>query len=525
MAAEKSLEPIRLFPLPRLTTPVSTPLSILDATCARFSDTSAVWLFAAPADCQVDSDFIEKLKTSFVTTLNAFPQWAGQLHWAPFRQGAHHTNRFNRSMLTYGGETDPGVEWTVARHDYNLASVTPSEEVMSTGGFWGGDAFPQKDLVSPRRVALFNMKDFEGMPSMSVQISLFACGGYGIGIKMAHQIADASSMMVLVHQWAANSRAAFGGQPSASVFADPVFDPPRLDTRAAGDIDGEVLDSTIANTAREMPLHRFSWWDTDAPGYSPWLVASSKNCIPPADILAEVQVSPAVVAPWETWDLSRPVSWGLMHFTGDDLIHLQRLAREHAPEGSSISRTDALMAYMFRLITRSRAHAQSDDDQVFLNVSLDVRRRVSPPLPETFLGSPLLMTHIKGLASAVREADLGDLAVKLRETLLVFTPEKMAAILHDAAYEVSPQRLWLGFVGTLHIIATSWQKLRMYEVEFEANSKKPVYVHPVMEKCDGIIVILDPIAHDAGVDMAVYLDSETLGHFREEFKTDEILSR
>ncbi|KAK6071356.1 transferase family protein [Seiridium cupressi] len=523
MATEIS-KPIRLFPSPRLSNITSTPLSILDATCARFSDTSAIWFFNAPASGKVDDVFVEKLKTSFITTLNTFPQWAGQLHWAPFRAGSQHTERFNRSMITYGSDADPGVEWNVVQHAYSIASIAPSGDALSSG-IWDGAAFPQKQLISPNRVALSNLKEFEGIPGMMIQINLFSCGGYGIGLKLAHQLADASSMMVFVHQWAANSRSIFTAQPSSSLFDGPVFDPPRLDSRAEGDIDGETVDEEVAKTAREMPLHRFSWWDTEEPGYSPWLVASSKNSIPSDDVLSKTKVSPSTVAPWKTWDLTRLVSWGMLHLTGDELIKLQQVARIGAPEGSIISRTDALMAYMFRLITRARAYTQADNDEVFLNISIDARRRVSPPLPETFLGSPLLLTHIKGLASAVRDANLGELAIQVRETLMLFSPDKLAAILHDAAYEVSPQRLWLGFVGTLHIIATSWQRLRSYEVDFAGTGIRPAYVHSVMEMCDGTLVVLDPVVPDGGIDVAVYLDTEALGHFKQEFIKDRAPSR
>ncbi|KAI1855274.1 hypothetical protein JX266_000139 [Neoarthrinium moseri] len=520
MTTESHNEPIRLFPSPRVTKATSIPLSILDSTCARFGNTGAVWLFGAPESGQqeVGREFVDTLKSSFVATLSDFPQWAGQLHWAPFRLGGHHTERFNRAMITYGCESDPGVEWNVVHHDFTLNSILPgSSEVLH--GVWLGDTFPQGGLISPRRMALSNLKDCEGMPGMQVQINVFACGGYGVGIKLAHPLADASSMMVFVHQWAAKSRGLFG-EPSSSLFDGPVFDPSQLDSRAAGHIDGDALDDSIAQTARSLPLHRFSWWDTDEPGYSPWLVASTKNSMPPADVLDQMTVAPSTIGPWRTWDLTRPVSWGLLHFTGRELLHLKSLALQGVPEGTTISQTDALMAVMFRLITRSRAYTQADDDKVFLNVTLDARRRVSPPLSETSIGSPLLLTHVKGLASAVRSASIGELALRLRTTIQLFTPDKMAAILHDAAYEVSPQRLWLGFIGTLHIIATSWQRLKLYEVIFDKGGKRPQYVHSVMDKCDGTLVILDPITTDGGVDIALYLDAEAMSHFREELRKE-----
>jgi hypothetical protein len=151
-----------------------------------------------------------------------------------------------------------------------------------------------------------------------------------------------------------------------------------------------------------------------------------------------------------------------------------------------------------------------------MSVSLDARRRVSPPLPDTFIGSPLLMTHIKGSAASVRDASISELALDLRQTMKAFTPDKMAAVLHDAAFEVSPQRLWLGFMGTLHLIVTSWQRLRLYEVDFEGDGVRPRYVHSVMQKVDGIVVVSDASVMGNGVDVALYLDSEAMEHLQEE---------
>jgi hypothetical protein len=510
--------PTRLFPSPRLTIPSSKPLSILDSTCARFGDTGAIWLFHAPSDRRVDDEFVAHLRSSFISTLNDFPQWAGQLHWAPFRSDGDHTERFNRGMITYGSGSDPGAEWNVIRHDFAVDSIVPTDSAASSsGGFWAGDSFPQSDLISPNRTALFNLKDFEGRPCLLVQINLFACGGYGIGIRIAHPLADAQSMMVFVHQWAANARGEFGA-PKPSLFDGPVFDPSLLDLRAAGDIDAPSADESVVEAARSLPLHRFDWWETDAPGYSPHLVASTKNCIPPADILAKTTVSPSTTGPWSTWDLSRPASWGVLHFTGGDLTRLQRLAREDAPEDSGISRTDALLAYLFRLITRARSYTQSPEDEVSMSVTLDARRRVSPPLPETFIGSPLLLTHVKGSAASIRNARISDLALNLRQTMQLFTSDKMAAVLHDAAHEISPQRLWLGFVGTLHLIVSSWQRLRVYDVDFEGKGARPRYVHAVLQKSDGLLMLLDPLVSDGGVDVALYLDAEAMARFLEELR-------
>ncbi|KAK8093662.1 transferase family-domain-containing protein [Apiospora hydei] len=465
MGSNHPTGPIRLFPSPdRTKERISVPLSILDATCARFTDTGAIWLFDGPSAEEGigENMIVDRLQSSFIATLNDFPQWAGQLHWAPFRpESSNHTERWQRCMLTYGGSdsgnSDPGVEWSVVRRGYALDSIVPltSSSSRPDDVWWDNDAFPYGDLVSPAKLALAGLKDSPGLPCMAVQITLFACGGYGVGVRLAHLVADAQSMMVFMHKWAANCRSAQQKTPSSSLFGEPAFDPPRLDARAAGNIDSpEGPDSELCAKARALPLHRFSWWDTDAPGYSPYLVGTTQNNMPPAEILAKTTLSPSTTAPWHTWDLSRPAASAMLHFTGDELSRLRERARAEAtPDGDSdncnISRSDALLAHLFRLVTQARcsvkssSYAAAADDEVFLDFTLEARRRVEPPLPETFLGSPLLMTHIKQ-----------------------FTPDAVAALLHESAFEAAPQRLWRGFLGPRHVIVTSWLQTRVYEVDF-----------------------------------------------------------
>ncbi|KAK8134825.1 hypothetical protein PG984_006837 [Apiospora sp. TS-2023a] len=581
--------PVRLFPSQNHTKEKrSVPLSILDATCARFTDTGAIWLFDAPSTAPEGrgDSVVDRLRSSFIATLNDFPQWAGQLHWAPFRPGpgtGDHTQRFQRfqrCMLTYGDQSDPGVEWSVVRREYTLDSIVPPSSSSSSsskssspgsGGvaWWDNNAFPQKDLVSPTKLALAGLKDEGGLPCMVVQITLFACGGYGVGVRLAHPVADAQSMMVFMHKWAANSRNGSSSTPkskSKSLFGEPVFDPPRLDARAAGNIDSaDGPDPELCAKARALPMHRFSWWDTEAPGYSPYLVGTTKNNMPPAEVLAETTLSPSTVAPWHTWDLNRPAASAVLHFTGDELVRLRERARaeergddDDENNNNDISRSDALLAHLFRLVTQARcavnssSYAPAADDEVFLNYTLEARRRVEPPLPETFLGSPLFMMHIQAPVSSLLFSDdpkpqsqgrvasngltekgatttsTGTLARQLRQALQQFTPDAVAALLHESALEVAPQRLWRGFLGPRHLIVTSWLRTRLYDVDFgisggkEEGSKRPRYVHAVMGKADGILVLLDPAVEDGGVDVGVYLDGEAMEELKGLVRTMQI---
>jgi hypothetical protein len=501
----------RLFPHVLPSSPISTPLSILDATVARFAPAGAIWLFDHFPENIPEREFIDHLQASFVQTLSDYPQWAGQLQWAPIREGGLNTERVNRPMIVYGTPNDPGVEWRVSRRDnVSIGSLVPPASERASAGTWNGDNFPQRDFLSDTPLALHDLREYQGLPGMQVQITLLEDGAYAIAIKMAHALADAQTLMVFMHQWAAASRAAFGSEYIKSLIGAPVFNPALLDAHAAGDIDGPAPDPGLTATARELPLHRFDWWKTDDPGYPKVLVPSTLNSMPCRELLDSVELTPSTSAPWTTWDLSKPIRSTQIHFSGDQLANFK--GKSLAEGRGDISRLDALLAYLWISINRARNLAHCPDS-VFLDLSIGTRTRVSPPLPDTFLGSPLFLTHVGSSAKALCAASIGTIASQIRETVALFTPEKVGAMLHDAAYEISPQRLWQAFLGTRHVLVTSWLRLKVYEVDFVGNGNRPRYVHAVLPKLDGEVQVMESGVDDNGVDVALYLEEEVMERF------------
>ena len=503
------MEKTRLFPSSRPQQPISAPLSILDATVVRYAPTGAIWLFEHIPEGVSETEFLDRLRSSFVDALNDSPHFAGQLQWAPVRPSGLHTERFNRPIIIYGDEKDPGVEWSVVRHSsISLQSLAPPASERASGkGVWIGDEFAQSLFLSNTSLPLHDLRECEGLPAVQIQLNLFNDGGYGIGIKMAHALADAQALMVFVHHWAAQSRKSFSFTDTSSLMDAPIFNPALLDARAAGDIDGPAADPALVSAARQLPLHRFDWWRTNAPGYPPFSIPTTENSKPSAEALSQLELSPSTSAPWLTWDFSRPVRYTQLHYPGPELDRLKEQARANGR--LDISRLDALLAHIWAAINHARGHDKSTED-VFLNLTLGVRARVSPPLPDSFMGSPLFLAHIKSSGASACTSSVGQTASKIRETMLRFTPDAVGAMLHDAAHEVSPQRLWQAFLGTQHTLVTSWLRLKVYQVDFVGSKRQPRYVHAVMPKMDGCLQVMDPGVDDGGVDIALYLDAEAM---------------
>jgi hypothetical protein len=116
-------------------------------------------------------------------------------------------------------------------------------------------------------------------------------------------------------------------------------------------------------------------------------------------------------------------------------------------------------------------------------------------------------------SGAACKSSIGETASQVRQAMLRFTPETLGTMLHDAAHEVSPQRLWQAFLDTHHTLATSWLRLHVYQIDFVGSRKKRRYVHAVMLKMDGCLQVMDSGVDHGGIDVVLYLNAGAMKTF------------
>ncbi|EIW53201.1 uncharacterized protein TRAVEDRAFT_173856 [Trametes versicolor FP-101664 SS1] len=455
----------------------TVPLSILDNTVVNYAMTSAAWYYDKPAG-NAPSFSPELASKSLQKTINAYPQWAGQLQWMPY--DLSHGQRHGRVCISYGSPADPGVEFIVTRFPTTLESLIPDNDTRITAGAWCADGFPAAELLCPTELALYNTKEYTGRPSVSVQLTAFACGGFGVTLRIVHPIADATAMHQFVKDWAAIHRALLNAQPLPTPA--PIFDPSLVNKAAAGDLTRPAIDPEILRIARTLPLVRYDWWKS-APGCPAPMLPSTAV---PAE-LAGTDLGPSETpAPWDTWDIFAPVSHCLLYFTPAEVQRLWEDASAHLPAGAPrVSRLDALFAHLWRLVVRARGQA-ADPAPNNLVVTLGVRGRLASRLPDAFLGSPITLAAASLPGETLADpSSLGAGAAAIRAAVTAFTPEKLAAFLHELAYAVNPQRIWRAFLGERHSVVTSWLGLDLYGIDFGSGAP-PRYVEAVLPNMDGV---------------------------------------
>ena len=481
----------RLLPQQPVNCEYSVPLSLLDATTAKFALSSAIWLLERPTISLASADLANHLRTALSTTLNAYPQWCGHLkailsiddnNLPPETTSfPTHAKRYGRVYVHYGTSTDPGVEfveatsmttvdslynanstkrrpiWNRRRAEENLAQFVPSTNVVLA--------------LEP------NEKDTNGLqkPIMAVQFTEIACGGVVLAAKIAHPLADIAALTRFVQDWASVSRAMLNEAPLPVL--SPVFQPLLLDASAAGDINADHADPTIMKDALSLPLHRYDWWAPPAK--------------PPSPFHPDLPLAGKPL-PWVEWDTKASVDQYTVHFSRKQIDHLWQSAIQessHISLSSKISKHDALLAHVWSCVVRARGLLE---DQGPVHCDLVLGTRPAFKLDNSFIGSPTMMLNIEMAASHVASGrELGRIAHRIRETLsIVNDSQRLGAHLHSIAYEKSPQRIWQAFLGQRHILVTTWARAGIYDIDFGLGSRIR-YADGVVPCVDGCILIVD----------------------------------
>ncbi|KAJ2963315.1 hypothetical protein NQZ79_g1740 [Umbelopsis isabellina] len=289
-------------------------------------------------------------------------------------------------------------------------------------------------------------------------------------------------MINFVRDWAAVNRA-MAAKLEPPKFAH-VYNPFDLDSAAAGDIDAPEPDPKLVRIATSLPLHHYDWW------------ASANGC--PTGSLPETEIPSALdpnkieklgtPIPWSTWDMSKPVSNYIIHFTSQEIENMKQEAAKELG-GVRISHLDVLLSHMCGLIYRARG-LQQDSEQVNLDVTFGFRQRVIPALSNNFMGSPITQAAVQMSGIDACDTLLGKRATLIRSTLNKFNTSTIPALLHYYNHQVCAQRLWNTVLVQRSILFTSWHRQDIYNIEF-ATGATARFIGTLMPFADGCLQIME----------------------------------
>ncbi|KAF2625641.1 transferase [Macroventuria anomochaeta] len=518
----------RVFPQTPTQHEQAVPLSLLDATTAKFALTNAVWLFE-PLNEKDVLDVAEHLRQTLSTALTSYPQWAGQLKSITVVDDASvpveakefpaHARRFGRVYTHFGASADVGVEFISATSSATTESLYQTERI-ETQPLWDrkddnlGKFVPSVDIAQALQPNEPDAATGLRKPIMAIQCTTLSDGGFVLAVKTAHPLADIAGLIRFIKDWASVSSAVIKGL-TAPVLT-PEFKPARLDNLAAGDINAEEPDPAIIRRTERLPLHRYDWWA--APGKPPAPFLDAAKLVPPA----------GKPMPWVEWDLEAPVSDYTIHLNTMQVdLLLNEATKGTDGDGPRISKHDAVLAHVWTCIVRARQLGK-DDGPVHCDLVLGVRYAFK--LGENFMGSPIIMMNVELPGSEIgykqssnATSAMVPIARKIRHIIsTVSDPANLADHLHSAAYEKSPQRIWQAFLGRRHILVTTWARAGIYDVDFGLGSRIR-YADGVVPNLDGNILIKEappssgeflsgsrPSWTDSGVDISVHICAEDM---------------
>lgn len=490
--APYNIQSDRLFPSSPFCREQTVALSLLDATTANFSATSAIWLYERPAQTPGNQlSLADHFRQSLRVALNAYLQWCGHLKSITTINEttlplAPHARRFGQVYVQYGTPNDPGVEFRTATSTATLDELYPTSRPINQP-LWNREEGPLDVFLPANRLAHALhpvVVNNAGLPPpvLAIQLTSLACGGFVLAVKGAHPLADITSLVHFMKDWGRVSQSILLGNEVPTPVLAPVFEPGKLDALAAGNIDAASPDPDIMQQARSLPLHRYDWW-VSSPG-CPWSVK-----IP--DVFHDQDLSPAgKPMPWDEWNVEARVSHYVVHLNHKQVEFIWKKATTGLTSNETISRHDAILAHIWSCIARAR-NLQDDPGSVHCDLVYGIRPALQ--LGPSFIGSPTLITNmgISGVdvAAGWKEDLLRPIAQRIRKTInQISQPTALAAHLHTLAYEKSPQRIWQTFLGRRHILVTTWARAGVYEIGFGLGENIR-YVDEVVPNMDGVIVI------------------------------------
>ncbi|CAN6182324.1 unnamed protein product [Urochloa humidicola] len=294
-------------------------------------------------------------------------------------------------------------------------------------------------------------------PLLLLQVTFFRCGGVALGTAMHHFVIDGRSAFNFIRTWASIAR----GDASTAI-ASPSLDRTPLRARPHPSV---LFDHT----------HEYG-------GGRRTTTPTSAN---------KSQYASAI-----------------LRVTGAQASAL----RARAGGASTSSTFRALVAHVWRCACAARA--LPPDAETRLYTMVDMRSRLSPPLPETFFGNAVARTSTSARVGDILSNPLGFAARRLRAATGHGDAYARSVVDYLEGEDVVAGMPRGGVKGTdLRVI--SWLGMPSYDADFGWG--EPALLAPALMYYTGFVYLLNCPGKEGGVAVAVALEPEYMERFKELF--------
>eukprot|EP00944_MAST-04C_sp_MAST-4C-sp1_P011382 g11382.t1 len=248
-----------------------------------------------------------------------------------------------------------------------------------------------------------------GAPVLAIRCTLFEGDGTAIAISLQHGVGDADSQMSFMVNWSRR----FRNLPLNNLA--PYHNRNCYIDKKAEVISGEALEDQKKNPYEGLCIHRIK---TIQPG---------EKAVPEfAPVMKNIMGH----------------NVGMLPFHKQQLDHMKAAVSEGLDNGKYVSTDDILTAKIWQSLCKIRCKQvnvsiNDANQETTLNRAFNIRNRVEPQLPTGYVGNAvtnvLTTMTVKELCC---DLSIQQIALRLRETILMHTPEKILLL---AKYHVKEQ--------------------------------------------------------------------------------------
>ncbi|CAL5088304.1 unnamed protein product [Urochloa decumbens] len=296
-------------------------------------------------------------------------------------------------------------------------------------------------------------------PLLLLQVTFFRCGGVALGTAMHHFVIDGRSAFNFIRTWAGIAR----GDSTAVVSPS--------------------LDRTPLR-ARPHPTVLFDHTHEYGGGRLTTTASATAN-------------------------KSSQYASAILRVTGAQAAALRARA---GIGGASSSTFRALVAHVWRCACAARA--LPPDAETRLYTMVDMRARLTPPLPDAFFGNAVARTSASARVGDILSSPLGFAARRVRAATGHGDAYARSVVDYLESADVVAGMPRGGLKGTdLRVI--SWLGMPSYDADFGWG--EPALLAPALMYYTGFVYLLNCPGKEGGVAVAVALEPERMERFKELF--------